>query len=318
MAPIGLAARGSTPARAHHPPDPRRCRWAATLAALLMLGCVAGCANKAKVIQVGAKQFEAEALASIDRIDEMRHREVAAPAITPAEADRQFADLVLGSQRPIDANTLEFLLDPNDIGPLQNEPEWQRFLARLRSQYRQFAAIFSNLDQGALLAAPKVKDAIPLLDPLIGQMSAFADIMTKAPVEFVGQRTALAARIEDVRMSGRTETQKRQALAQLRRELVELAAAETQMNEAVIAQCLKTATLGRQLRGLIQDYDKLSVDAIADGLQEAFAFANSLPGVDLQNLQGQTTELLDEINQDPELKTALDRALARTRALRGD
>ena len=318
MAPIGLASRGSATVRADSPSRARRRRWFPALAALLMLVTATGCANKAKLIQVGAKQFEAEALSSIDKIDEMRRREVAGPEIAPAEADRLFADHVLGSQKPIEADSLEFLLNPSDIGPLKNEPEWQRFLTKLRSQYRQFAAIFSKLDQGALLAAPKVKDAIPLLDPLIGQMSAFADIMAKAPVEFVGHRTDLAGRIEDVRGSEQTDEQKRQALKELRRELVELDRAETEMNEAVIAQCLKTATLGRQLRGLIQDYDKLSVDAIADGLQEAFAFANSLPGVNLQKLQAQTTELLEEINQDPELKQALDRALARTPTLKRD
>ena len=273
------------------------------------MGTVEGCANKAKVIQVGAKQFETEALASIDRINEIRLREASGPATPPAEAEAQFAELVLGSKNPITADTLEFLLDPVDIGPLENEADWQRFLAKLRNQYRQFAVMFSNLDQGSLLGAPTVRTTILVLDPLIGQMSAFAQTMTNAPVEFVSERASLAARIENVRNGTQTDAQKRQALKAMRRELAELAAAEKEMNEGVIAQCLKTATLGRQLRGLIQDYDKLSIDNIADGLKEAFALANSLPGLNLRELQGQTTELLDEINQNPDLKKALDDAL---------
>ena len=286
-------------------------RWISLLLALFVLGTVAACANKAKVIQAGAKQFEAEALASIDKINAMRLREVSSPAPTPAEAEAQFAKNILRSTRPITDGMLDFLLDPNDIGPLGNEPKWQQFLAKLRTQYRQFAAIFSNLDQGSLLSAPAVKEAIPVLDPLIGQMSAFAHVVTRAPVKFVRERVDLAVRIEDVRNNTQTEEQKRRALRALHQELVKLAAAEKEMNAAVIAQCLKTATLGRQLRGLMQDYDKLSIDGIADGLKEAFAVANTISGLNLQELQGQATEFLDAINKEPDLKKALDEALAR-------
>ena len=311
MWPTNFASRDLMPDRADHSWRMQHRRWILLLLALFMLGTVAACANKAKVIQAGAKQFEAEALVSIDKINAIRLREVSSPASTPAEAEAQFAKMILGSKSPITLEKLDFLLDPNDIGPLGNEAKWQQFLAKLRAQYRLFAAIFSNLDQGSLLSAPTVKEAIPVLDPLIGQMSAFAQVVTRAPVKFISERADLAVRIEAVRNNTQTEEQKRQDLSVLRQELVSLAAAEKEMNESVIAQCLKTATLGRELRGLLQDYDKLSIDGISNGLEEAFALANTIPGLNLEELQGQTTEFLDAINKDPELKKALDDALTR-------
>lgn len=310
MRPIRFTSCNLTAGRAGGSWSMQYRRWISALLALLMLGTLAACANKAKVIQAGAKQFEAEALASIDKIDEVRLREVSSPAPTPAEAEALFAANVLKSKKPITDKTLDFLLNPNDIGPLGDEAKWRQFLTKLRTQYRLFAAIFANLEQGSLLGTPTVKEAIPALDPLIGQVSAFARVMAKAPVKFVRERADLAGRIEDVRDSNQTEeAQKRQALMALRQELVTLAAAEKELNEAVIAQCLKTATLGSQLRGLMQDYDKLSIDDIADGLEEAFALANAIPGLNLQELQDQTTEFLEAINKEPDLKKALDEAL---------
>ena len=285
--------------------------WISALLALLMLGAAGGCANKAKLIQAGAKQFEAEALASIDKLDEARLRETSIPAPAPGKAEEQFVNDVLNWEGSIGRKDLDQLLNPDDLGELESETEWQKLLATLRMQYREFAATFANLDQGFLPGAPTVKKAIPMLDPLIGQMSAFAQVMTQAPVEFLGERAALAGRLEDVRDSEQTEEEKHLVLGPLRRQLVKLTTAEKELNKAVIAQCLKTATLGYHLRGLLQDYGKLSIDDITDGLKEAFALTNAIPGSDPQELHGRVMEFMDKINKNPDLKKVLDESLGK-------
>ena len=60
---------------------------AVLVAATLALG---GCAEKARTLQVGAAQFETESLAAIDRIDDLRRQELAAPPVSDAEAMANF------------------------------------------------------------------------------------------------------------------------------------------------------------------------------------------------------------------------------------
>jgi hypothetical protein len=57
------------------------------LSTSLILGA---CANKAKMIQVGATQFEAESLAAIERIDELRRKEIEATPLPPEKASAFF------------------------------------------------------------------------------------------------------------------------------------------------------------------------------------------------------------------------------------
>lgn len=279
----------------------------ATFAAILLLAAlVSACANKAKVIQTGAAQFNNEAQLAIDKIDELRRREVSLSPIGDAEAENVAVDLLMKSSRPIDQDTLEFLRKPGDLGPLSSEAGWLKFLAKLRSQYRAFAAVFSNLDKGSLFAGAPVEEAVGVLDPLVGQMAAFAKSMSEHPVTFVSERADLADQMEGVRESDAKDGVKRERFAELHRRLVAMADEENRLNEEATAQALKTARLGMELRGLLSEYNTLSVDDIAEGITKAFELADDIPGLDLAELQGETMVLLDQVNEDPGLKSALD------------
>lgn len=292
----------------------RGAAWRTTgrlLLCLVMAAGLAACANKAKVIQAGAVQFEAQSLAAIERIDELRLRETSVTAPAPEVAADIFARLVEGSSGEITRPQLRVLENPDRLDLPRSEAAWQAFLAELRVQYTTFAAIFANLDKGSLFAAPSVEDAARVIEPLIGQMAAFAQSIGEHPAEFVRERAAIAAELEAVRDDvALTPVQRRKDLSQLRQRLVSTAAEEERVTKEAIAQCLQSARLGVELRKLLLDYDRLTIDDLADGLKQAFALASVLPGLDLSTLKGDTDKLIEQIKGDPQLEGFLNTALA--------
>ncbi|MEO3430658.1 hypothetical protein AAFN88_17525 [Pelagibius sp. CAU 1746] len=289
------------------------------LLCIFVVAALGGCANKAKVIQAGAAQFENESLAAIERIDELRRKETAAPAVQPDQAVDTFVGFVEGSSGSIGREELRLLQDPGAPGPGAgtSEAAWQTLLADLRLQYRTFASIFDSLDKGSLFAAPSVREAVPLIDPLIGQMAAFADSISRNPAEFARERADIAVQLETVRDDGTlTAPQKRKELVRLRLRLVDVAADEKRVTEEAIAQCLQAARLGKELRLLLENFDKLSIDDLADGIAHAFDVASVLPGLDLSTLKGETEKLIGEIESDEQLKGFLNTAVGKIGAAR--
>ena len=91
------------------------------LSAPLTLG---GCANKAKVIRIGATQFETESLIAINKIDEFRRKELETTALSSKEASDFFVKSVKKSTKPITLETLRILSDPLGKQMPQSEAEW--------------------------------------------------------------------------------------------------------------------------------------------------------------------------------------------------
>jgi hypothetical protein len=180
----------------------------------------------------------------------------------------------------------------------------------MRQQYRTFAATFASLDKGSWFAAADVKETIPILDKLIAQMTAFARSIEDRPAEFIRERAAIAAEMEQVRkMRPFTEITDLKLL-ELERRLREIAAAEEQITRDTVEQALKAAILGMELRKLLVNYGKLSMDDIAEGLSIAFKLVAGIPGLDLSGLKAETDGLIRQINDDAQLKGLFDTALS--------
>lgn len=289
------------------------------LLCLVVAAGLAACANKAKVLQAGAVQFEVESLAAIERIDELRRSETAVTPPPPEAAVETFARLVEGSRgRSISRADLRLLTDPDQLDLPGSEAAWQGFLATLRLQYTTFSATFANLDKGSLFAAPAVEESAALIDPLIGQMTAFAKSIGEQPAEFVRERAIIAEALEAVRDDASlTPVQRRKDLSLLRQRLVDVAAAEERVTREAIAQCLQSARLGLELRKLLLAYGTLTVDDLADGVKQAFALASVLPGLDLGALKGDTDKVIEQIKADPQLEGFLNKALGDIQLARG-
>ncbi len=83
------------------------------IAALLVLAAaLSACANKAKVIQAGAKQMEVESLTAINKIDELRLAELQVSPPLPEEDATRFAKTILRSSKPINAKRVELAANP--------------------------------------------------------------------------------------------------------------------------------------------------------------------------------------------------------------
>ena len=276
------------------------------------------CAQKAKTLQVGATQFEAESLAAIEKIDILRQREIAAAPLAPEKASAFFVEAVKKSTKPITLKTLRQLIDPLKTDAPKSEPQWQAFLQQMRHQYTVFTATFASLDRGTLFAASDVKRTIPLLNKLIAQMAGFAQSIKDNPVEFIPDRAAIALELERVRETKPFTETTDLKLLELERQLREVAAAEGQMARDTIEQALKAAILGTELRKLLVNYDRLSVEDIVEGLSMAFKLAADIPGLDLSRLKSTTDALVAEINADQTLRTFFDTALAEINEARSE
>lgn len=284
------------------------------LALLLVIGA---CTEKARVIQVGAAQFETEALAAIGQIDNLRVIETQVPPSTPAEDTELFVGLVLGSTEPITRSTLKVIVNPLEISPGNSDAEWQAFLQRLRTQYTTFSRTFASLDKGSLFAAPAVEKTIPHLDNLVAQMAAFAESIRKNPAEFTRARAGIADALEAARDDGSlTRVQQEGRIRDLERQLRDVMAAEQEATRAALEQCLRAVQIGGSLRTLLADYGTLSVADIADGLTVGFALASEVSGEDLTSLQGRTDAVIDQIKEDSDLTTLFNQASARIGAAR--
>jgi hypothetical protein len=78
----------------------------------------------------------------------------------------------------------------------------------------------------------------------------------------------------------------------------------------MVEQALKAATLGMELRKLLVNYGKLSMDDIAEGLSIAFKLVAGIPGLDLSGLKAETDGLIRQINDDEQLRGLFDTALS--------
>ena len=292
---------------------------------VLLMFVSAGCASKGKAIQTGAAQFEAASLSAIEKIDNLRMREVAAPDRTPDQASDDFVAFVLAASGNISNSDLELFADPFTNPNREAEAEWQRFMQQTRRQYVTLAATFASLDRGGLFARPSVESSIPILDKLIAQMAVFAQRLAEHPAEFIRERAAVAEDLEAIRDEAlsnadlgdrgvdeivRDPDLVRQLFPEADRELrsVEtrlrlIRATELQVTRDAIEQALTAVRFGRELRQLLVDFDKLSIDDISEGLAVAFRVSSVIPGLDLSDLQAETEQVLTEIRSDPDLST---------------
>ncbi len=285
------------------------------LSTLLIFGA---CTKKAKMIQVGAAQFEAESLTAIEKIDELRRKETEATRLPPEKASEFFVKAVKNSTGPITLAKLRILIKPLNVAAPKSEAQWQAFVQKMRQQYTAFAATFASLDKGSLFAASDVKETIPILNKLIAQMAAFARSIKDNPAEFIRERASIAAEMEQVRETTPFTEIMDLKLLELERRLREIAAAEEQITHDTIEQALKAATLGTELRKLLMNYENLSLNDIAEGLSIAFKLVAGIPGLDVSALKAQADQLITNINQDEDLKTFFDIALSEINKARMD
>jgi len=279
---------------------------------LVFGGCVTAVrTEKAQIIKTGAAQYQAEALGAIDKIDELRQKELEVPPISPEQASAKFVTLVKNSEGNISLSQLNMFLNPVNSNMPTSGKQWQIFLQKVRDQYTTFNATFTSLDQSGFLALSDVKRTVPVLDKLIAQLVAFSSVLAEHPVTFISDRVTIVMELEDIRDDVSMDpTIRDMRLLDIENQLRDLVAAEVEMTSGAMAQALKAATVGMELRKILINYEHVSLNEIAQSLSVAFSLAGSISGMDFTELEAKTSTLINEINADPELKSFFELAIS--------
>lgn len=287
-------------------------RFSLLLVTFFSIAILNGCSGKAQALRTAAGYFEAESLAAVQAIDQMRQREIAPPPRTAAAATSTFVHNVLQSRQPATVERIAFWLDPEAIAlSPETTRAWMEFLDDLRLQYTTFAAIFERLEQASFTARDTVPQAIPLVEKLTAQLAYFAQSIMQHPPQFQQQRAALVADLEAIRQRQEPDGDKRQRLSEWREQWLALLAAEAALERATVEQCLKAAILGQAMRQQLLDYNRLSLGDISEAARRALRLAGALTGRDVSHLQARTAQIVTSIDNDPQWKSAAEAALRR-------
>lgn len=291
---------------------------------LLTLASLAGCAGKAQTLMLATSQFEAESLAAIDRVQRAIEAEVAPPARSDAEAQQEFVGLIMGFTGAIDEGAIELALDPDAID-LTAAVDKRRadMIQRLRVQYASFARVFDRLDQGSFFARNDVGKAAPFAEKLTAQMVGFAESFAARPIQFTQSRNQLVLDLQLLRggdaATPTTDEKRRRRLAlyglaanggvsdaELARSIavwrdrwLQLLRDENNLTRETVAQCLKAAMLGSEVRTQIVNYNQLSIKDISEAMSLAVGVAGTVTGEDLSDLEARIGEVKSAIESDP-------------------
>jgi hypothetical protein len=270
--------------------------------ASLLTGCSV---EKAKTLQAAASQFRSESLTAIEAIDTLRQRELEAPRRGLTETRQDTVRRILNSQSPLNADLIELALNPDRVPP---DPEWESFVADIKSQYNGFAGIFERLEGGAIVGNQDVKNSAVYAQRLTVQMALFADAIQKNPPILVRHRSWVIVNLRRVRRDyqalGTTGASPRQVelerqTGDLLSEWQRIRQEEQRLLEATVLQCTKAVAIGKDVIELANRYDDLSLNEMSLGLSRVFTTASSLTGRDYGRTQSQINRLIGDLNRDP-------------------
>jgi hypothetical protein len=279
--------------------------------ALLVILPLSGCTpDKAKAVIVAANQFKAEANKAIDGIVKMHEAELSVPADSSVSSGAAFARGLFEldtSTKKINPADLTRLVNPYVV---QIDPEvrrqWDDFIVQLKGQYATFAAIFTNLDRGYLLGADAVKHSVVHAERLTAQLIGIAEGIDRNPPILLQHWSALIKEGNRLRAIGAANPERTPAAVRLRDQVVALQDKENELRRSTIEQCLKAAAIGMELRKILQDYDRLSLDDLNFYINRAFQTASSLTGKDYGSTKAELNETIQRLKGDSLWKQVIE------------
>lgn len=267
---------------------------------------------KARTLHVAAGDFKNESVAAVDAIDAMWRAEIAPPALSHAAATDAFADRVLALEEPVTSETLPIVLDPYTLSPAEQkqlEERWSAFLSDLRLQYVTFAAIFDNVERASFTGRDEIGQAQPYVEKLTAQLAYFAQSISDHPPRLAQHRGALLARLDMIQQSSDPESEKRQAIALWRDDWLAMEAAENDLRDRTVRQCVKAAIIGKTVRDQIVAYGDLTLEDLVEAINLGFQLAQSATGNDFAGLRGRVDEITQSIQADPVWSNSVNEVL---------
>lgn len=274
-----------------------------------------GCSpEKARSLQASALQFRNESLAAITAIDTLRKRELEAPPRSPGEIRQTFIANILGSTVELNSRSVDLAIDSRRV---PNNTDWDQFIQELKLQYEQFSDIFDSLDRKPNVNREQMKKAGDHARSLTIQMALFAKSLSDNPPILTQYRTRTLVKFRKVRseyqalqsriaMSG----DDREALAQRKSDLENqtgellnewqtIQQEERALLESTVAQCMRAATIGKQVIEAADHYDDLDIAQLNSLIPSLFTTASSFTGKDYKTLQFKSTRFVADLQSDP-------------------
>ncbi len=269
-----------------------------------------GCSpEKARSLQASALQFRNESLMAITAIDTLRKRELEAPARSPGEIRQNFISNILNSSIELNSRSIDLAIDP--FRPASNT-EWDEFIQELKLQYEQFTEIFDSLDRKPNVSREELKKAADHARSLTIQMALFAKALSDNPPLLTQYRTRTIVKFRKVRReyqalmlangSDRTSQRKSELenqTGELLNEWQNIQQDERTLLETTVAQCMRAATIGKQVIEAADHYDDLDISQLNSLIPSLFTTASSFTGKDYKTLQLKSTRLVTDLQSDP-------------------
>jgi len=273
---------------------------------------VAGCMAKARTLHVAVNEFKNESTAAIDSIDAMWRAEIAPPPQSQAAAADAFVERVLSLDSEVTGDTLPIILDPYSLSPEEYkalEEKWGAFLGDLRMQYLTFASIFENVERASFTGRSAIEEAKPHVERLTAQLAYFAQTIEDAPPRLIQHRNALLQRLNEIQQGSAPEGDKRKQIALWRDDWLAMEAAENDLRDRTVRQCIKAALIGKTVRDQIGAYGDLTLQDLVEAINLGFQVAQSVTGDDYASLRSRTQEITQSIEADPVWKNSVDEIL---------
>ncbi len=274
-----------------------------------------GCSpEKARSLQASALQFRNESLAAITAIDTLRKRELEAPPRSPSDIRQTFISNILNSSIELNSRTIDLAIDPYRS---PSSTDWDTFIQELKLQYEQFSDIFDSLDRKPNVSRDELKKAGGHARSLTIQMALFAQALSDNPPIFTQYRTRTLVKFRKVRReyqalqsriavggADRDALQSRKSdlenqTGELLNEWQAIQQEERALLESTVAQCMRAATIGKQVIEAADRYDDLDISQLNALIPSLFTTASSFTGKDYKTLQLKSTNFVMDLQRDP-------------------
>lgn len=288
-------------------------RWAVLV---LMVGSVGlgGCSvEKARSLQAAALQFRNESLIAIDAVNTMRKRELEAPPRSNTEIRRSFVNRILSSKVEVSGSVIELAIDPYQPPKVQ---EWDKFVGDLRNQYEGFSEIFEKLDRKSAVSRDEVKKSAEYAKTLTVQMALLAKAIRENPPVLVQYRTSTIVKLRTIKReyqsvqarikageSQATLLQRKTELENKTEEMLEewqnIKQEEQRLLEATVTQCMKAATIGKDVIETANHYDDLDLSQISALVPRVLTTAALVTGRGDVSLRASVDRIVLAVQTDP-------------------
>lgn len=290
--------------------SPRWTKGALAVVTIALVVSQSACTEeKAKAVQVGAQAFSSEAKQALGKVRDLYLASASSPdESVEARTKKVIEDIEgLGSSE-LNSVQMAELMKGTAVGERAAHVFNEEF-DRLDKAYSTFAGMYDSLVRGRLFAKKAVKESEAYAITLTVQLVNIAETIGNAPRTNMGRRVLLIDSINKARAIT-DESQRKEALDQLARQVVQLEIDERKANNDAIIGCLRAAEAGKHVSELIRDYDKLSVGDILALTGEALGFAKDITGsADVEELLKKYTKVRDGIKSDPYWSPLLDRQI---------